>query len=115
VVLPTASLSRDRSNPARSAESAVPLLVGEVLREGGVRGRLRARLVGGASLFSALTPPGTVQIGQRNISACRAALVAQGIDVVAEAVGGELGRSVWLDVATGTVTVRSVGHAPQQI
>jgi chemotaxis protein CheD len=115
VVLPTASLSRDRSNPARSAETAVPLLVSQTLREGAVLGRLTARLVGGASLFAALTPAGTVQIGQRNVSACRTALNAQGIEITAEAVGGELGRSVWLAVGTGIVTVRSVGRAPQQL
>jgi chemotaxis protein CheD len=115
VVLPTASLSRDQSNPARFAETAVPMLIGELVRAGAVRGRLRARLVGGASLFGALTPPGTVQIGQRNVSACRTALSTAGIDVVGAAVGGEVGRSVWYAVHSGTVTVRSVGHAPEQI
>jgi chemotaxis receptor (MCP) glutamine deamidase CheD len=56
-----------------------------------------------------------VQIGQRTVNACRTALAAAGIDVVAAAVGGELGRSVWYDVASGIVTVRSVGHAPEQL
>jgi chemotaxis protein CheD len=115
VVLPTPSLSRDQSNPARFAETAVPMLIAEVLRAGAVRGRLTARLVGGASLFAALTPPGTVQIGQRNVSACRTALTAAGIDVRAAAVGGGAGRSVWYAVQSGAVTVRSVGHAPEQI
>jgi chemotaxis protein CheD len=115
VVLPTPSLSRDHSNPARFAETAVPLLVGEVVRAGAVRGRLRARLAGGASLFAALTAPGTVQIGQRNVNACRTALAAAGIDIAAEVVGGEAGRSVWYDVASGVVSVRSVGHAPEQL
>lgn len=115
VVLPTPSLSRDHSNPARFAETAIPLLIGELVRAGAVRGRLRARLVGGASLFASLTAPGTVQIGQRNVSACRTALAAAGIDIVGEAVGGERGRSVWYTVDTGALTVRSVGHAPEQL
>jgi chemotaxis protein CheD len=115
VVLPSPSLSRDRSNPARFAETAVPLLINEMVRAGAVRGRLRARLVGGASLFAALTAPGTVQIGQRNLHAARMELAAAGVAVVAEAVGGELGRSVWFEVATGIVTVRSVGHAPEHL
>ena len=115
VVLPTPSLSRDHSNPARFAETAIPLLIGELVRAGAVRGRLRARLVGGASLFASLTAPGTVQIGQRNVSACRTALAAAGITVVAEAVGGERGRSVWYAVDSGALAVRSVGHAPEQL
>jgi chemotaxis protein CheD len=115
VVLPTSSLSRDQRNPARFGETAVPFLVSEMLKEGAVRGELAARLVGGASLFASLTPTGTVQIGQRNVSACRTALATLGIDVVGEAVGGELGRSMWLDVATAAVTVRTVGHDAEQL
>jgi chemotaxis protein CheD len=115
VVLPSPSLSRDQSNPARFAETAVPMLIGELVRAGAVRGRLTARLVGGASLFASLTAPGTVQIGQRNVNACRGALAAAGIDVVAAAVGGEVGRSVWYAVQSGAVLVRSVGHAPEHL
>lgn len=115
IVLPTPSLSRDRSNPIRFAETAVPFLVAEMVHAGAVRGRLTARLVGGASLFAALTTPGTVQIGQRNVLAVRAALDAAGVKLVGEAVGGEIGRSVWFAVDTGIVTVRSVGHAPEPL
>jgi chemotaxis protein CheD len=113
VVLPSGQLSRDRTNPARFAESAVPLMVGEMLRAGAVRGRIKARLVGGASMFASLTPAGAVQMGQRNLSACRTALQKASVPVEAEAVGGEIGRSLWFDVATGTVTVRSVGREPE--
>jgi chemotaxis protein CheD len=113
VVLPAGQLSRDRSNPARFAESGVPHLVSEMVRSGAVRGRIRARLVGGASMFASLTPAGTVQMGQRNLNACRVALQKAGVPVEAEAVGGEIGRSLWFDVATGAVTVRSVGHEPE--
>jgi len=115
VVLPTPSLSRDQSNPARFGDTAVPMLIAEMVRAGAVRGRIRARLVGGASLFSSLMPPGTVQIGQRNVNACRSALEAGGIPVVGEAVGGELGRSVWFAVDSGIVSVRSVGHVSEQL
>jgi chemotaxis protein CheD len=115
VVLPSPSLSRERSNPARFAETAVPFLINEMVRAGAVRGRLRARLAGGASLFAALTAPGTVQIGQRNLHAARTELAAAGVAIAAEAVGGEVGRSVWFEVGTGIVTVRSVGHAPAHL
>jgi chemotaxis protein CheD len=115
VVLPSTQLSRDRANPARFAETAVPLLMGEMLRAGAVRGRIRARLVGGASMFASLTPAGTVQMGQRNLNACRLALQKASVAIAAEAVGGEIGRSLWFDVATGGVTVRSVGREPEAL
>jgi len=115
VVLPSTSLSRDRSNPGRFAETAVPLLIEETLRAGAARGRLSARLVGGASMFTNLVPSGAVQMGQRNVNACRAALEAAAIPIAAEAVGGEIGRSIWLAVDSGALTVRSVGREPQQL
>jgi chemotaxis protein CheD len=113
VVLPAGQLSRDRSNPARFAETAVPHLVGKMVRSGAVRGRIKARLVGGASMFASLTPAGAVQMGQRNLNACRTALQKVSVPVEAEAVGGEIGRSLWFDVATGALTVRSVGREPE--
>lgn len=115
VLLPSQSLSRDRSNPARFAETAVPVLVGEMERAGASRSAISARLVGGAAMFSTLTPAGSVHIGQRNVAAARLACRSAGLRMAGEAVGGMVGRSVWFDVATGIVTVRTVGGEPEQL
>lgn len=112
VVLPSLALARDRSRPGRFAETAVPLLAQEMVAAGADPRRITARLVGGASMFGALIPAGTMHMGQRNVSACRTAVREAGLQLVAEAVGGERGRSVWFDVAAGVVTVRSVGDEP---
>lgn len=110
VLLPSQSLARDHSNPARFPETAVPLLVERLRALGATPGRLVAKLAGGASMFSQLLQPGTIQMGERNVVAARAALRAAGIPVVREAVGGTVGRSVRFDVASGEVEVRSVGR-----
>ncbi len=115
VVLPSMSLSRDRSNAARFAETAIPLLLSQMEAAGADRGRVAARLVGGASMFAALTPAGTVHIGRRNVVACRLALRAAGVPIVGEAVDGDVGRSVRFDVGSGAATVRSVGRDPYTI
>jgi chemotaxis protein CheD len=110
VLLPSLSLARDHSNPAKFPETAVPLLVERLRALGATPGRLVAKLAGGASMFSQLLQPGTIQMGERNVVASRAALRAAGIPVVREAVGGTLGRTVRFDVASGSVDVRSVGQ-----
>lgn len=110
VLLPSQSLARDHSNPARFPETAVPLLVERLRALGATPGRLVAKLAGGASMFSQLLQPGTIQMGERNVVAARAALRAAGIPVVREAVGGTVGRSVRFDVASGEVEIRSVGR-----
>lgn len=115
VVLPSQSLSRDRARPGRFPETAVPLLIEEMLRQGAEHRAIKARLVGGAAMFGSLIPAGTMHMGQRNVSACRAAVRVANVPVVGEAVGGERGRSLWFDVASGTVTVRSVGDAAVEL
>jgi chemotaxis protein CheD len=109
VLLPSRSLARDVTNPAKFPDSAVPLLVERLKGLGAEPRRLVAKLAGGASMFSQLMTPGTIQMGERNIVAARNALRAASIPIVREAVGGERGRSVRFYVKDGRAEIRSVG------
>jgi chemotaxis protein CheD len=108
VLLPSASLAQDRSNGAKFPATAVPLLLEEMHRLGARPSRLTARLVGGASMFAALLPAGGLQMGERNLLASRDALGKARIPIVAEDVGGGHGRSVFFQVDSGVVQVRSM-------
>lgn len=108
-LLPDESMARDRTNPAKFPASAVTLLLAEMTRLGADATRVRAKLVGGASMFANLAAPGTIQMGERNIAAARAALRDAAIRIVGEAVGGERGRSVRFWPQTGRVETRTVG------
>ena len=107
ILLPDATLSRDQDNLAKFPDTAVPLLVAE-MRRLGARGPFKAKLVGGASMFGQLLPAGGINMGERNVVSTRRALEVAGIPVVADDTGGDYGRSVYLDVATGRVLVRSL-------
>lgn len=109
VLLPSQSLSRDASNPAKFPETAVPFLIERLRQLGAEPRRLVAKLAGGASMFAQLMTPGSLQMGERNIRAARTALRAAAIPVTGEAVGGGSGRSVRFHVANGRVEIRSVG------
>ena len=109
VLLPSTSLARDISNQAKFPDTAVPLLVERLKRLGADPRRLVAKLAGGASMFSQLVTPGTIQMGERNVLASRNALRAAHIPILREAVGGERGRSIRFHVQDGRVEVRSVG------
>ena len=113
ILLPSPSLSRLTDNPAKFPQTAVPALVSEMTRLGGERGRLTARLIGGASMFGSLAPPGSIQMGERNVVATREVLSRMGIPVTAEAVGGDFGRSVRFRVGEGRIEIRSVTHGDQ--
>ena len=104
------SLARDITNRAKFPETAVPLLVERLKGLGADPRRLVAKLAGGASMFSQLVTPGTIQMGERNVLAARTSLRAAGIPILREAVGGERGRSIRFYVKDGRVEIRSVGE-----
>jgi chemotaxis protein CheD len=108
VLLPNESMSRDKSNPAKFPASAVPLVMQEMKRLGANLERLRAKIVGGASMFGNLMPQGAINIGERNVAAVREVLADLNIPIVAEDTGSDYGRSVFLYVLSGRVEVRSL-------
>lgn len=115
ILLPSRSLSRGAENPGRFPHTAIPRLLEEMVALGADPRRLVARLVGGASMFANLVPAGSMQMGDRNVIASREVLHQLAIPIVAEAVGGNDGRSVWFHVAPGKLQVRSVGRGVEQL
>jgi len=107
VLLPHAALSSRPARPGKFPFTAVPAMLAR-MRELGASGEISARLIGGASMFGGLLPTGAVGLGLRNVKAARQACVDHAVPVVAEAVGGTMGRSVFFDVASGRVQVRTV-------
>ena len=115
VLLPSPALSRHDANPAKFPQTAIPRLIELMGKEGASTRRMTARLVGGASMFASLAAPGTIQMGERNIVACRQALYHEGLALTGEATGGEFGRTVRLWVADGRVEVSTVFHGVQNL
>jgi chemotaxis protein CheD len=114
-LLPSPALARSDSNPAKFPQSAVPRLLELMQADGARPERITGRLAGGASMFAALAPPGTIQMGERNLVAARQALRAHGVPLVGEAVGGDFGRTVRLRVGDGRVEVSTVAHGIQHL
>ena len=107
VLLPVPSMSRLRDQPGRFAQTAVPTLLERLIARGARSPRITARLIGGASMFTTLTLPGSMQMGERNVVAAREALHRHGVRLTAEAVGGDFGRTASFDVTTGAVIISS--------
>lgn len=108
VLLPApASAAAESAQPGRVPATAVPRMLDE-MRALGAQGPITARLVGGASLFGPLLATGGVTVGTRNVDAARAALQTARVRVTSDLVGGSAGRSVFFDVGTGRVEVRSM-------
>ncbi len=106
-MLPRPLRTRGPAAPGRFATTAVPELIERMVEHGAEAVRIRARLVGGASMFAALLPEYGLRLGLRNIEAAHIALEEAGIPLDGEEVGGEHGRSVFLDTCDGSMLVTS--------
>jgi chemotaxis protein CheD len=84
----------------------------ELISEGASYGDLRAALVGGATIFE--LPGIDTKVGSRTVEMARERLSELGIPVVAEAVGGTVGRTASFDTATGVVTVETARHGDHE-
>jgi chemotaxis protein CheD len=115
VLLPSPALTRPDNNPAKFPQSAVPRLLELMVADGARPERITGRLAGGASMFAALAPPGTIQMGERNLVAARHALSSNGVRLIGEAVGGDFGRTVRLRIRDGRVEVSTVSHGVQHL
>jgi chemotaxis protein CheD len=76
--------------------NAMELLINDILKHGGDRRRLEAKLFGGANVVAALT-----DVGSRNYSFARQFLTDEGIPIVGGDVGGELARRIQYMPANG--------------
>ncbi|WP_380675638.1 chemotaxis protein CheD [Salinigranum sp. GCM10025319] len=98
---------------AKYVDTAIHALVVAMEREGAARGRIRAKLAGGSTMFEFESTDES--IGDRNVAAARETLSALGIPVEGADVGGEHGRSLELDGATGELSVRSAASGDRTL
>jgi len=110
VVLPQSKGSM--SNPAKFADTAVPHMLSTLKSQGVEPRELTAKLVGGACMFGSGT---CARIGESNVQAVVQALEAVGLRIAGRDVNGTRGRRICFDLATGCITVTSVGHPSQTI
>jgi chemotaxis protein CheD len=106
VMLPSSGGRNGDAWPGKYADHAVPTLLNRLRMFGVHAASVDAYVVGGAQMFP--TSVG-MDVGARNEAAVRAALQAAGVLIRGVATAGSTGRTLRLDVATGTVTVREAG------
>lgn len=109
-LLPTSRPGVRETRGTKFVDVAIRLMIEELTRLGAERGRLAAKIVGGSNMFEPLHPTATDGIGVRNARTARETLETLGIPLLAEDVGGNHGRTMEFDLASGEVLVRSVCH-----
>lgn len=95
------NLAGGGSDAARYGSFAMEHLINAILKAGGRRERLRAKIVGGGHVLQIAT-----NIGARNIQFVREYLTNEGIQIIGEDVGGRCGRQVRFHPRSGVAQVR---------
>ena len=109
IMLPNSKEFSKVVKPEKYADLGIPLIVQELVRQGAGQSRMIAKLVGGAQMFSGADKKQLFNIGERNIEMSRKILKEITIRITAEEVGGNKGRTMYLDTATGEVLIRTIG------
>ncbi len=115
ILLPASKNSAAAANSAKYAPGAVAVMMEELVEAGCEPRRLLAKMAGGANIFprrfnSCAGEPGA-NLGRRNVLAARKALARKKIPLAAEEVGGETGRIIEFNPATGELRIyKSTGE-----
>ena len=108
IMLPTSKKSTP--NPRKYADSAIPLLVEDMVRAGAMRNRMIAKIVGGAAMFKHTENSFMGDIGKNNILTVQNILGSMNIEIVSSDVGGDYGRTIDFYLETGEVKIKTIGR-----
>jgi len=100
-------LEKAQRNPWMFADTGIPLFFRELYKLGGDKKRIKVKVAGGAQVMDA---EGYFNIGKRNCMALRKILWKNNVFIQAEAVGGNVNRTVRLELSSGEVWVKTSGE-----
>jgi chemotaxis protein CheD len=97
---------RAEENPMMFADTGMNILLRKMSMLGGDKKRMQVKVAGGAAMDNG---PKGFDIGKRNHLAIKKILWQNGMFLDAEDVGGSSPRNLYMNVANGTITVRTNG------
>lgn len=98
--------ARAETSPIMFTDTGVAKLIETVLKMGGVKKNLVAKVAGASQIMD---DKGMFKIGERNYTVLRKVLWKNNILIAAEDVGGQCARTMFLYMADGRTTIKSNG------
>lgn len=102
------SKARDLSGLTRYADIAIPHTIREMEKLGAKRKNIKAKIAGGAQMFTSLQNSDYINVGKRNIESVKKILNEEKIPIESEELGGCCGRSVRFDVTHQKVKIKTI-------
>lgn len=114
-MLPDSTVMQHDKSVEKFVDSGLDELVKQMIRAGAHRGRLEAKLAGGAQMFAFQRNSDLTKVGDRNAEAARKKLKAMGIKLLSEDCGLNYGRTVIYYPETGIYVIKAVGKPEKSI
>jgi chemotaxis protein CheD len=115
IMLPDSTQARSAENPAKFADTALPLMLEEIIRLGAVKSRITAKIAGGAQMFTFANATDVMRVGERNVEAVKVVLKKLDIRMIAEDTGGNYGRTVELRLDSGIYRVKTIDKGEKEL
>lgn len=115
IMLPDSTQIKNNENKAKFADTAIIVLVNEMVKIGARRNRIVAKIAGGAHMFEFKNMDDMMRIGTRNVAAVIKHLNEMKIPVIAQDTGKSYGRTIELHTLTGTLRVKTIGYGIREI
>ena len=106
IMLPDSTFFNRDIKPEKFADLAIPKMVEEITKRKSNR-NLVAKIAGGASMFNFSDINMYSNIGERNVIAVKAKLKEMGIPILASNTGGNIGRTMIVNLETFEVNIKT--------
>lgn len=114
IVLPYMKEAKSKSFSTRFSDAAISRMIEEMRKEGANQRNIKAKIFGGANMFPEIIYPNSIMdVGKRNILAVKEELKNHNIEIIAEEVNQDFGRSIFFDTRDGSVLVKTA-HLEQR-
>lgn len=113
-MLPESSLDREKAekNPFMFADTGIPALFKATYALGAQKNRMRVVVVGGAQI---LDQKGFFNIGKRNHMALRKLFFKNNVIIDHEDVGGNVNRTIRLEIGSGDIYMKTSGRGEEKL
>ena len=115
IMLPDSTEIANNQCIAKFADTGINELVRIMVEAGASRGRLVAKIAGGAQMFALQSKTETMAVGARNVESVVKILGEMRIPILAQDTGDSYGRTVEFFPETGDFVIKAVGKEIKKI
>lgn len=115
IMLPDSTRIKHNSNIYKFADTGIASMISELEKQGVNRGNLKAKMAGGAQMFSFSNGNDINSIGEQNIKAVHDELAKYKIKVKSEDVGLNFGRTIIFNPETSELEIIKAGKQKKTI